>query len=345
MMRRGRVPWLVCAVLAAVCGGWVSARTQPPAAVLTDVVGQVQVQRGGAIAAVTTACPLIMGECVITGAGSSARILFPDRPPVALGADTRHVVTEAVAARVDVARAGALQRIWQAIVARLRCSFVGERATRPGAARGGNDPAIPHPVHPRNTAVVAPDLELRWTPVEGGESYELTVGFYDTYQKICRIDARGTSAGYPQDPAPLAPGRRYYWCVEEAGGQGGMSEVVWFVLLDEAQRAEYLAATAGLADIYEPGTPPWHEASAHLAADFGLYADAIDHLEQAIRLGGDSPALRRALAELYETVDLPTRAAEVVAGMPDLSAGEAALWQQLQPDEPAPEAETPAPEP
>jgi len=329
-MRRCRVLVLVCAALTVFGGDRGSARTQPPAAVLTDVVGRVQVQHGGTLAAVTTACPLALGECVITGPGSSARILFPDRPPVVLGADARHVVSVAPAARVDVARAGALQRVWEAIVGRLRSCFVGECSARPGAARGGNDPAIPHPVHPRNTAVLGPHLELRWTPVEGVDSYRCTISFYDTQRRVRRIDAPGTTVGYPQDATALEPGRRYCWCVEEAVAHAGRSEVVWFALLDAQDRAEYVQARAGLVEIYEPGTPAWHEAAAHLAADYALYADAIEHLEEAIGLGGDSPALRRALSGLYETIDLPTRAAEIAAGLPELSPEEGDRWQQLQ---------------
>jgi len=330
MKTRNARLWLLCVAAAAAAGGGLClARTQPPAAVLTDVAGQVSVLRAGTSTVVSTACPLRTGDCVTTGAPGSARILFPDRPPVVLGPGSRHAVGQAGQPAATEAQAGVLGRIWQAITGRLRSAFVGEREARPGAARG-DDPALPHPAYPRNTVIIEIDPEFAWTPVEGADGYEVTIGFYDTYERISRIVSQPTRAQYPEDAEALAPGRKYFWCVQEAGGRYGMSEVVWFAVLDGPQWQEYRAADEALGELYETDTPAWHQAAGHLAADFGLHALAIEHLQTALA-ADDTPAVRRALADALGAVDLPTQAKALAADLPELTGEERRLWQEVEP--------------
>ena len=177
------------------------------------------------------------------------------------------------------------------------------RALKPqfgiGDLRGGSDPAIPYVISPRLDTVLSPTPTLRWNPVEGGETYR--VSLQTRRGTLWEIETDQTVIPYPEDQPPLSPGTLYTLVVETDTGAISTddSPALRFNLLtgDRATEAQTDITAVEALDL------PDMVATLILVEDvyprYELTGAAIDALEGLVTAGCETAKVRRLLGDLY----------------------------------------------
>lgn len=176
-------------------------------------------------------------------------------------------------------------------------------ATRSSAADG----SFPVVLWPRRTKLLSRHPILRWTPIAGVTRYRVIVRGVGLYWD-CAVSST-TQVVYPTN-APGLRGDTDYKLIIETAGRSSASEAgpeLGFSLLDSKQRREVEEQEKRVEQLGLPHGPTEY-IIAHIYANHGLYAEAMQRLE-GIAGVFDQPAVARLLGDLYLYVGL-TREAE-----------------------------------
>jgi hypothetical protein len=173
-----------------------------------------------------------------------------------------------------------------------------------GNTRGSADPLIPYIISPRATKLLDSTPTLRWNPVPGAKNYNLRVSGTDW-----QTESSTDEYVYDGKP-PLQPGVDYLWIVEADTGKSSQDEGLpglgFSVLFDE--EAERVRADSASIDELALSDEAKIFALAQLYSGHGLYAEAIQMLEELAEAGNQETNVYRALGELYQQVGLLAQA-------------------------------------
>ena len=177
------------------------------------------------------------------------------------------------------------------------------RALKPqfgiGDLRGGSDPALPFVITPRLDTVLAATPTLRWNPVEGAETYR--VSLQTRRGPLWDIETDQPTIPYPDDQPPLTPGTLYTLVVETDAGATSTDDLpaLRFNLLTGEQAD---AAKADIAAVEALDLPDL-VATLILVEDvyprYALTGAAINDLEGLVTSGCETAKVRRLLGDLY----------------------------------------------
>lgn len=161
---------------------------------------------------------------------------------------------------------------------------------------------FPMIIAPRNTKLLTTHPMLRWTPVRGVITYQVSIRDWST------TVISATQVAYPADAPPLATGETYKMVVR-AGGRNSDEETtlgLGFALLnpDEAQAVREAERRIGALGLDAPAVD---FLMAHLYAAQGLNAEAIEQLE-ALSTTPREPAVARLLGDIYLQIGLSSLA-------------------------------------
>ena len=169
------------------------------------------------------------------------------------------------------------------------------------------DGSFPLVLSPRKTKLLSSNPVLRWTAVEGVPAYTVIVRG-SNLQWVSQVHS-ATEIAYPKNAPQLEPGVDYKLIVEtthqSSTREPGLG--LGFSILQSAERKNVLALEKQIEDL-GVGDSPTQFLIAHLYADHGLKAEAIQKL-QVISQEFKVAAVARLLGDLYINVGL-TRQAE-----------------------------------
>jgi hypothetical protein len=174
------------------------------------------------------------------------------------------------------------------------------------ATRGSpSDGSLPLVLSPRRTKLISSHPILRWTPIKGVTAYKIVVRGNNLHWSTVVTSA--TEFVYPQDAPQLEVGVNYRLIVfneERPGDEAGSGPDFSLLnprdktaVLEEQKHIENLGLSEG----------PTQFLIAHLYADRGLYAEAIERLEE-VSSKFKMAAVRRLLGDLHVDVGLPRQA-------------------------------------
>ncbi|PSR19414.1 hypothetical protein C8255_02055, partial [filamentous cyanobacterium CCP3] len=168
-----------------------------------------------------------------------------------------------------------------------------------GALRGGSAPAIPYVIAPRLDTVLSPTPALRWNPVEGAETYR--VSLQTRRGPLWELETDQTAIPYPEDQPPLTPGTLYTLVVETDSRSSSTDDPpeLRFNLLTGDRAA---AAQTDIAAVEAMDLPDMVK-TLILVEDvyprYELTAAAMDALEGLVAAGCETAKVRRLLGDLY----------------------------------------------
>jgi hypothetical protein len=157
-------------------------------------------------------------------------------------------------------------------------------------------------VTPRKTKLLDPHPTLRWTPIAGATSYQVSVRGQGVNWST-DVNS-GTEIAYPADAPALVAGATYKVIVV-AGTRSSEEETLpglGFTLLKPEEAAVVRDAEARIHALGLPGEPT-RLLLANLYASQGLYAEAIEQYE-ALSSTAQEPAVLRSLGDIYLTLGL-----------------------------------------
>jgi hypothetical protein len=161
---------------------------------------------------------------------------------------------------------------------------------------------IPQVITPRATALLTTTPTIRWTAVDGADTY--TVLLYREGQPVWRETVRATTTlPYPADQPPLESGSIYRFGVTADDGPEEIAQGSGVQVLD-AQQAQAVRAAARPIEQLDVDDATERLLLANLYASRGLYAEALALLE----LPADpptQPALLQLLGDVYLAAGLP----------------------------------------
>lgn len=273
-------------------------RSQP--GVVVQVEGQLKFKRPGW----TVYAPVVFGKYLYPGdlldlsKSSNAKVVCSDL--------TLHQVPTGIGAVPCPASREVL--MWRNRSTIFAARYIGPtRESFINATRGGSsDGSFPVVLSPRKTKLISTHPTLRWTPVGGATAYKVIVRGGNL--RWSTVVTSGTEFVYPQNAPQLDVGVYYTLIVvaEEGhpGNEAGLA--VGFSLLDAKNQKVVLEEQKQIENLGLPEGPTQF-LIAHLYADRGLYAEAIERLE------GVSESFRRAavqklLGDLHMHIALPREA-------------------------------------
>lgn len=271
-------------------GGFVVTGDARIVGLVAEVQGTLTLQRQGwpqplAIAAWT---PLQDGDRLRVDNGSQATIVCADRS----------------LASVQPGGAGSL------------CNVVDNTLVFAGGGisvvRSAGDITIPRVIAPRGTRSLTTTPALRWTSVDGAESY--TVAVRQGKETIwSRTVTDTTSLVYPSDAPPLERGQAYRAIVTTSGGPEETTPGLGFTVLTEAE-AQQIETEAQRVRALGLDSFTTELLLANFYAQNNLIAEAFAQLDQALttartngNVNGESVTLRTQ-GDLYATIGLPNQA-------------------------------------
>ncbi|GAB4425762.1 MAG: hypothetical protein OHK0015_06020 [Chloroflexi bacterium OHK40] len=185
------------------------------------------------------------------------------------------------------------------------------------AVLSAGDAALPRVIMPRATALLTTMPAVRWTAVDGTDSY--TVILYREGEELWRETAQDTTTlPYPADQPPLEPGPIYRFAVTVEDGPEEIAQGSGVQVLD-AQQGQAIRAEARQIEQLDVDDAIRFLLLANLYASHGLYAEALVLLESPEDPSAQ-PALFQLRGDIYLAVGLPelaiapyTRALEAAA--------------------------------
>ncbi|PSR17362.1 hypothetical protein C8255_13020 [filamentous cyanobacterium CCP3] len=168
-----------------------------------------------------------------------------------------------------------------------------------GDLRGGSDPTIPYIITPRQDLVLSPSPTLRWNPVEGANSYTVTLS--TRRGTVWEVTTPESTLPYPSDRPELAPGTRYTLVVQADTGTRSTDDPVEqaFNLLAGNEATEAAAEIAAIQALELPDLPKTLMLVEDIYPRNQLTAAAIEDLETLVSYGYDLAQVRRLLGDLY----------------------------------------------
>ncbi|MEM9218653.1 MAG: tetratricopeptide repeat protein [Cyanobacteria bacterium P01_F01_bin.150] len=168
-----------------------------------------------------------------------------------------------------------------------------------GDLRGGIDPSLPYVITPRTGIVLSPRPLLRWNPVEGAESYTVTLKARG--EVVWQIDTDQTELMYPDDQPDLMPRRLYTLNVMADTGASSADEdlALRFNVLtgEQAEEAQVRIDSINALDIAdELKTLILVE---EIYPNYQLTGAAIHDLEGLIAAGIETAQIYRLLGDVY----------------------------------------------
>lgn len=161
---------------------------------------------------------------------------------------------------------------------------------------------FPLVVTPRKTKLLNPHPTLRWTPIAGATSYQVSVRGQGVSWSA--EVSSGTDTAYPADAPALVAGATYK-VVVAAGGRSSEEETLpglGFTLLKPDEAAAVRDAEAKIRALGLPDEPTFL-LQGNLYVSQGLYAEAIEQYA-AISSTSQEPAVQRSLGDVYLTLGL-----------------------------------------
>lgn len=280
---------------------WLEAQAtgSEPANLIVQIDGQAKVKRQGwaVYAPVVFGTGLQAGDLVHLGESSRAQVVCSDL--------TLHDVPTGVGGVPCPASRVVLRRTDGSLI----------NATR-GWPSDGSFPVV---LSPRKTKLISDRPTLRWSPVKGPTAYRVMVRGDGLYWWTV---TSATGVVYPETAPRLESGVNYKLIVEandrsssdESGlglGFSVLSSKDKKIVFEEQKQIENLGLPAG----------PTQFLVAHLYADHGLYAEAIERLEM-ISQTFKAAAVKRLLGDLYMEVGLARQAEGDYLNALDLSRAE-----------------------
>jgi hypothetical protein len=177
------------------------------------------------------------------------------------------------------------------------------------ATRGWpSDGSFPVVLSPRKTKLISSHPTLRWTSVKGATAYRVTVRSENLIWSTVVTSA--TEVVYPEKAARLEAAVDYKLIVETSDGRSSQEPGLGlgFLILSSKDRKAVLQEQKHIENLGLPNGPTQFLV-AHLYADHGLYAEAIERLE-GISQTFKAAAVKRLLGDLCMDVGL-ARQAEV----------------------------------
>jgi hypothetical protein len=180
-------------------------------------------------------------------------------------------------------------------------------ASRVAEQLGGGDERIPYLIEPRATTVMGTPLPLRWNPVAGVKGYQLWLLRERDRQLLWGSRVENSNSALLPKNVNLMPGESYLMVVEADNGSSSQLDAgaagQAFRRASQAEELNLARLTASLA--HQKLHP---EAAGLLQADLlsqaGLYAAAINSLEQHLLRHGKTVGLLLELGQLYARVGL-----------------------------------------
>ena len=189
------------------------------------------------------------------------------------------------------------------------------------ATRGWpNDGSAPVVLSPRKTRLLSPHPTLRWTPVKGVTTYRVFIrGLNFSWGSP---DTASTELDYPNSAPKLEPGVDYKtWVVAHDGSTSDEpGPDLGFSVLGDKEAQIVVHDRHQIESLNLPDGPTQF-LIAHLYANHGLYAEAINRLEAAFPTFKVA-AVKRLQADLYMKVSLPRQAEREYLASLDLSKSE-----------------------
>ena len=180
-------------------------------------------------------------------------------------------------------------------------------ASRTAEQLGGGDERIPYLIEPRATTVLGTPVPLRWNPVAGVKGYQLWLLRERDHQLLWGSRMVNSNSALLPKSVELMPGENYLVVVEADNGSSSQLDAgasgQTFRRASQAEELNLARQTASLA--HQKLNP---EAAGLLQADLlsqaGLYAAAINSLEQHLLRHGKTVGLLLELGQLYARVGL-----------------------------------------
>jgi tetratricopeptide (TPR) repeat protein len=183
---------------------------------------------------------------------------------------------------------------------------------------------IPYLISPRQTYILNGNPTLRWNSIPGAMRYQVEVSGNG---EPWTVEVRETQVEYAGEP--LQPGYRYQVTVTADNGTSTQSENdVGFTILggEEAQGVRTELARLERPPLTEETAFEWVD----VYSPHGLYADAIEVLEEQIRNGNQTLDVYGALGDLHRWVGLNALAVEWYEKALELATGKTEQVQELQ---------------
>jgi hypothetical protein len=189
------------------------------------------------------------------------------------------------------------------------------------ATRGWpSDGSFPVVLSPRKTKLISDHPTLRWSPVKGAKYYTVMVRGEKLYWTT--VVGSATEVVYPETAPRLEAGMDYKMIVEgndrSSSDEPGLG--LGFSVLSPNDKKTVLLEQMQIENMGLPAGPTQFLV-AHLYADHGLYAEAIERLE-IISQTFKAAAVSRLLGDLYMEIGLARRAEGDYLNSLDLSQGE-----------------------
>lgn len=309
-----------CFALVFLCLNLVSRETcaasEKSRAMLTNIVGTVEWKgaEGTVWKRATLMALLGTGDVLRTGEASSATVVFftdshleriPPKATVRVRAmqlqplgDMKRISVPSLEKVPPAGRTAILVQkggpVFKAIsqTAAGRYGAVGIRAT--------GEPILLSPLRPKtrsNRPLFA------WAAVEGADTYE--VRLEDRQGKVLfQRETADAQLAYPEELPPLVRNAGYRWQVQaKAGGKALARNSTEFHVLAAQSVATLSQQEAAIKRSVPSGRDTTvHILLARLYMDYGLCAEAIQQLEEAVAINPSDPALHEELVPLYEYV-------------------------------------------
>jgi len=189
-----------------------------------------------------------------------------------------------------------------------------------------NDGSSPIVLSPRKTKLLSPYPTIRWTPVKGATTYHVSIRSLDfswTSDTTIATKLVYSEKSPRLDKGPRLKGDVEYRVIVVADGVGTYDEPgfgLGFSLIGPKEKEVVLQEQRQIEHFNLPEGPTQF-LIAHLYANHGLYAEAIDRLE-AIFPSLTVAAVKRLEGDLYMKIDLPRQAESDYLASLDLSKSE-----------------------
>lgn len=256
------------------------------AGVVVSVKGKVEIVSKGKTLAAKSGSVLEPGD-VIKSVDGSATILY------ASGRTMTVKNRETVSVAPDEGAAPSGQNLAARLLAAIKETSQKENAPAAhGMVRGG--PSVHGMVrgeteivlsHPRNSFILAHELQFKWTGLAGSEEPEISIiSGKPRFRYSFKAKPDAGLAPLPKDAPALEPGRKYYWKVEEWDAVRSnvlSSNLAWFALLAPDAAQKLTGEMAEIDRMRELDDDAKKFLKASLAFSYGLYHRSLEILRDS----------------------------------------------------------------
>ena len=292
-----------------------SAAQADPVAFVVAIKGKVTVVASGSNSPQRAVLgrPLERGDRVQVGDASTASLFFGNGNLIELGPQSSVTVGGKVTAG-SAERLGPGSDVSRDVFLKISRYIKGDSKQTGMIAlapmRGEKSVFEPLMLSPRRSGIRSDRPDFQWRSVAGAARYRLKLTESGAETELFHVETAETTAAFPAERAPLAPGADYV--IElSVWGEGPITteETAFWVMTPPESRQvdDHLTSIERASRDSDP------EAAHYLAGSYlmgqGLYVEAIPHFEALCRLDPESPGAHEALGNAYRTVGLSDLAA------------------------------------